>query len=94
MLQKPILHPKNNPTVSASQIPRDLEMRIRYLPSTMVASLDQRVQKLRRLAKYKLKELHTSQTILEQTPEADLSADERILLETLRLIDYIEYLRR
>lgn len=96
MVQKPILHCMEASIEAAGRPPvgRDLEALIRYLPTTMVPTLDQRMKQLEQLARRKCSELQTTLPILEKTPTDDLSVDERLLLEIFRLIDYIEYLRR
>lgn len=71
----------------------DLDTIIRYLPATMVASLDQHIHALRRTAERKCAELQTSFAELEAKASDTLTVDEQLLVELYRLIDYIEYLR-
>lgn len=74
-----------------------LESCIRNLGPVMVATLDERLRRLQRYAKGKCEELGWDLGKLKLVPERDaelLDTDERLLRELLRLIDYIEGLRR
>jgi len=74
-----------------------LESCIRNLGPVMVATLDERLKRLRRYAQTKCEELGWDPGKLRLVPERDaelLDADERLLRELLRLIDYIDGLRR